>query len=68
MWRRKSCVQVCNTRLKAGVAPDTPIHLGLAANSVRVCAVQANKVSITQRGCAPYKPFKLCGKVNTKWA
>ena len=41
-WRRRSCVQVCSTSVKA---PMPPSQRGLAANSVSVAAVHCISVS-----------------------
>ncbi len=41
MYRRRSCVQVCSTKVKAGMAPS---QRGFAANSVSVAAAHCIKV------------------------
>ena len=41
-WRRRSCVQVCSTSVKAAVPPS---QRGLAANSVSVAAVSCISMS-----------------------
>lgn len=54
MCNPRTWLQVCSTREKAAVLPQTPIQRGRPANSASVYDTLANRASITARGCWRY--------------